>query len=83
MAFDLQVFNKQVYTVMTEVADQDVQKFNEASGGAIVLMNKPFAGDFDIKSAFKHVSGLVRRRNAYGSGAAAGALYPHGGLCAD
>ena len=69
MAFDLQVFNRQVYTVMTEVADQDVQKFNEASGGAIVLMNKPFAGDFDIQSAFKHVSGLVRRRNAYGSGA--------------
>ena len=69
MAFDLQVFNRQVYTVMTETADQDVQKFNEASGGAIVLMNKPFAGDFDIQSAFKHVSGLVRRRNAYGSGA--------------
>ncbi|ULJ64054.1 major capsid protein [Wielerella bovis] len=68
MAFDLQVFNQQTYQVMTETADQDVQKFNEASGGAIVLFNKPFSGDFDIKTMFKGISGLVRRRNAHGSG---------------
>ena len=68
MSFDLQVFNKQTYTVMTEVADQDVAKFNEASGGAIALFNKPFSGDFNIQSAFKAIGGLVRRRNAYGSG---------------
>ena len=68
MAFDLQVFNKQTYTVMTEVADQDVAQFNEASGGAIVLLNQPFSGDFNIQSAFKTIAGLVRRRNAYGSG---------------
>lgn len=69
MAFDLQVFNEHTRTVMTETIDQDVQKFNEASGGALVLLNKPFDGDFSIESAFKSIAGLVRRRNAYGSGA--------------
>lgn len=67
-AFDLQVFNEHTRTVMTETIDQDVAKFNEASGGAIVLINKPFDGDFNIESAFKNISGLVRRRNAYGTG---------------
>lgn len=68
MAFDLQVFNDQTRTVMTETIDQDIAKFNEASGGAIVLLNKPFEGDFSIQSAFQLISGLVRRRNAHGSG---------------
>lgn len=67
--FDINVFNEQTKTVMTETIDQDIAKFNEASGGAIVLINKPFEGDFSIESAFKAISGLVRRRNAYGSGA--------------
>lgn len=53
---------------MTETTDQDVKKFNEASGGTIVLFNKPFSGDFDIKTAFQAIGGLVRRRNAHGSG---------------
>lgn len=68
-AFDLQVFNQQAKTVMTETIDQDVAKFNEASVGSIVLINKPFEGDFSLESAFKAISGLVRRRNAYGDGA--------------
>lgn len=71
MAFDLQVFNKQTYTVMTETAAQDIEKFNAASGGAVVLSAKPFEGDFDIRSQFKAIGGLVRRRNAYGSGTVA------------
>ncbi|CAM2978918.1 major capsid protein [Glaesserella parasuis] len=68
MAFDLQVFNKQTQTALTEMVDQDIQKFNEASAGTIVLQNVPTEGDFDIRSSFKAISGLVRRRNAYGSG---------------
>ena len=71
MAFDLQVFNEQTRTVMTETVDQDIAKFNEASGGTIVLMNKPFEGDFSITSAFQSISGLVRRRDAHGSGSVA------------
>lgn len=68
MPFDLQVFNKQTYVSMTETVAQDVAKFNEASQGTIVLLNDPFNGDFDLKASFKAIQGIVRRRNAYGSG---------------
>ncbi|MBF7685947.1 hypothetical protein I2F17_08975 [Acinetobacter sp. B10A] len=68
MPFDLQVFNKQTYTAMTETIAQDIDKFNESSQGSIVLLNKPTNGDFDIEASFKNISGLVRRRNAYGDG---------------
>lgn len=68
MAFDLQVFNKQTHTAMTETLAQDVSKFNEASQGTIRLSNEAFGGDFDIQSSFKTIGGLVRRRNAHGTG---------------
>lgn len=71
MAFDLEVFNKQTHAVMTETIDQEVEKFNAASGGAIQLVSKPHRGDFDEKSEFKRLAGLVRRRNVYGTGAIA------------
>ena len=68
MAFDLQVFNQQTHLALTETVDQDIEKFNQASGGVIVLQNAPAKGDFDIRASFKAISGLVRRRNAYGNG---------------
>jgi len=46
----------------------DIEKFNQASGGVITLQNAPTQGDFDIRASFKAIQGLVRRRNAYGSG---------------
>lgn len=69
MAFDVQVFNKQTYTVLTETVSQAVDKFNEASSGALVLQSGQNQGDFTIDAAFKQIAGLVRRRNAYGTGA--------------
>ncbi|HDL4941388.1 TPA: hypothetical protein PXA30_002367 [Mannheimia haemolytica] len=68
MAFDLQVFNKQTQLALTETVDQAIEKFNAASGGAIILQNKPAEGDFDIRASFKGIAGLVRRRNVYGTG---------------
>lgn len=65
MAFDLQVFNQQTYTSMTETIDQEVDKFNEASAGTIRLINRPTRGDFDQNAMFKAISGLVRRRDVY------------------
>jgi len=50
MPWDLQVFNKQTYAAMTETVAQDIDKFNEASQGAIQLINEPFGGDFNIES---------------------------------
>lgn len=71
MAFDLEIFNKQVYAAMTETVDQDIAKFNEASGNAIVLVNEPSQGDFSIKASFQQIAGLVRRRDVNGQGTVA------------
>ena len=71
MPFDLQVFNKQTYLAMTEYMDQAIDKFNDASQGTLRLISQPFSGDFDIEASFKAIDGLVRRRNAHGSGTVA------------
>ncbi len=77
MPFDLQVFNKQTYAAMTEVVDQQVNAFNEASGGTLVLTAGQNQGDFSMEASFKQIAGLVRRRNAYGSGAVAAKRLEH------
>lgn len=71
MAFDLRIFNKQTYLAMTETIDQEINLFNAASGGVIELVNKPFEGNFSIEASFKAIAGLVRRRNAHGTGTVA------------
>lgn len=68
MAFDLQVFNEHTRAVLSESVAQEIDKFNAASNGAIVLANQPIDGDFGIQSSFAAIAGLVRRRNAHGSG---------------
>lgn len=69
MGFDLQMFNSQVSLAMTEIVDQEVNKFNEASRGAITLRPSGVcAGDYAIEASFKRIQGLVRRRNMYGTG---------------
>lgn len=54
---------------MTETLQQQVDKFNAASAGAIVLVVKRNDGDFSDVSFWKRMENLVRRRNAYGAGA--------------
>lgn len=68
---DMKVFNDFLYRTITEVIDQQVRLFNEASGGTIVLTTKRNVGDYTHEASFKAISGLIRRRNAYGSGAVA------------
>jgi hypothetical protein len=66
---DLQVFSEYVYKASTEVLDQQVQLFNGASRGAITLRAAAHQGDYSDSVMWAKISGLVRRRNAYGSGA--------------
>lgn len=65
---DLTVYSEYVYTAMTEVLRQKIDLFNSASGGAIMLGQAPVQGDFSDSVFWARVSGLVRRRNAYGTG---------------
>lgn len=68
---DLAVYNEYVYTTMTEVQRQQIDLFNAASRGAILLRSANHQGDYSDEVFFAKIQGLVRRRNAYGSGAVA------------
>lgn len=64
MAFDLVKFNRQVYTATTELVDQQVEAFNAASRGALVLApSAENRGDFSMEASFKQIANLVRRRD--------------------
>ncbi|PHM50589.1 MULTISPECIES: major capsid protein [Xenorhabdus] len=64
----LEIFQKQVSTAATELVDQAVREFNEASGGALVLGNGDHIGDFVEQTSWQLLGGLAQRRNAYASG---------------
>lgn len=66
---DLQVFSSYTYTAMTEVLAQNVDLFNEATNGGLVLKVDAKQGDFSDATFYAAVAGLVRRRNPYGTGA--------------
>lgn len=65
---DMKVFNDFLYESITETIDQQVALFNAASAGTIVLTSKRNVGDFSQKASFKAISGLIRRRDSYGTG---------------
>lgn len=66
---DMVVFNEYVQSTITEVISQQVDLFNAASQGTIVLTTKRNRGDFNIRSQFAEIANLVRRRDVYASGA--------------
>lgn len=68
---DLAIFNEYMYLSFTEVIAQEIQKFNAASRGCITLSPSAHQGDYSEKAFYKKISGLVKRRNVYGSGAVA------------
>lgn len=74
---DLAVFSEYVYSSLSEVIAQQVELFNAASGGAIVLRQAANEGDYSDIALWAKVAGLVRRRNAYGSGAVASKELEH------
>lgn len=66
---DLAVFSEHLYTTSTEVLRQQIDLFNGASRGVIGLSAGAMSGDYAEKAFFGKISGLVKRRNAYGTGA--------------
>ena len=74
---DLQVFSRYAYSAMTEVLDQQIDLFNQATRGGIILRSQSNQGDYNDEAFWKRVSGLVRRRNAYGSGAVSEKVLEH------
>ncbi len=74
---DFAVFQEQAYSAMTEVLAQQVEKFNEASAGTILLSSAAHQGDYNEETMYANISGLVRRRNAYGTGAVTAVSLTH------
>lgn len=68
---DLAVFSEYAYSTMTETQDQQVQLFNAATQGGLVLETGDHQGDFSDQAMWAKISGLIRRRNAYSSAAVA------------
>lgn len=69
---DLAVFSEYAYTTMTEVERQQVDLFNTASEGALVLQSIPSQGDFNDTAMYARIAGgTVRRRNPYANTAVA------------
>lgn len=69
---DLAVFSEYTYSAFSEVLAQQVDLFNEASAGTILLRAGEHQGDFSDTAFWAKIQGLVRRRNPYGSGAVTG-----------
>jgi Major capsid protein 13-like len=66
---DLAVYSEYAYRTQTEILRQQLALFNEASRGALLLTDAAHQGDYSDQVFWGSVSGLVRRRNQYGSGA--------------
>jgi hypothetical protein len=66
---DMIVFNDQIQKVATEVVAQEVEKFNAASQGTMLLGSANTLGDFVEEASYKLVASLVGRRDAYTQGA--------------
>ncbi len=74
---DLEVFQEYSYSAMTEVLAQQVELFNGATRGGIVLKSADHQGDYTDTAMWQKISGLVRRRNAYGTGTVSEKVLTH------
>lgn len=74
---DLAVFSEWVYLSQTEVLRQQVDKFNAASQGTILLRSAANVGNYSEEAFWKKLTGLVRRRNPFGTGAVAPITLQH------
>lgn len=75
---DLAVYSEYAYSAFSETLRQQVDLFNAATGGAVMLQSAAHQGDFsDVAFFAKVTGGLVRRRNAYGTGTVAEKVMKH------
>lgn len=64
---NMKVFNQQLQTMTIETLAQQVEKFNAASAGAIVLTNQGFEGDYRFENFFASLHAAQRRVDRYGT----------------
>ena len=69
----MQVFNSYLMPVLAVIYPQEIQKFNAASNGAIVLQSAGFDGDFFRESFYNALHSAQRRVDRYAAQASAAA----------
>lgn len=62
---DLQIFNEQLYLIATEIIDQQIERFNAASGNTLILVPAANKGSFTEKALFQNMGSIVRNRNPF------------------
>lgn len=70
----MQVFSEYIMPATIETLSQMVEKFNQASGGAIRLTTDGFTGDFLQESFFASLNAAQRRVDRYGANSAAAVI---------
>jgi hypothetical protein len=68
---DMSVFNDFMYTTITETIDQQIDAFNQASRGAILLRSARNVGDYMDEAFYNAFSTQSRRRDPNATGAVA------------
>ena len=62
---DLQVFSEKLYDSYLETLSYQLELFNAATQGGLVLTTGAMQGDFETKALWSRIPNLVRRRNVY------------------
>lgn len=70
---NMKVFNAQLQTMTIETLAQQVEKFNAASAGALVLTTQGFEGDYRFENFFASLHAAQRRVDRYASNGSAAA----------
>lgn len=70
---NMKVFNAELQTATIETLAQQVEKFNAASAGSIVLTTQGFEGDYRFENFFSSLHAAQRRVDRYASNGAASA----------
>ena len=66
---DLKIFEQQTYTAYQELLDYNVNLFNEATQGGLVLTSGSMLGSFSTEAFWARIAaGTVKRRNVFGTG---------------
>lgn len=70
---NMQAYDEQIRLRTIELLGQDLQKFNQASGGAIVLDMSRWTGNYSRASFYNSLAGAQRRVNRFAANGAVGA----------
>lgn len=71
-ASTVQIFNKYAYTTVSELVAQQIELFNAATNGAIILQAGSNPGNYNESTFWQLLSGAIRRRDPFTMGDVAG-----------